>query len=99
MQARGLVTGGPEDNDTIELGLLLASSDRAAVDTVGVAIPRYHGKTPEVSRGMIFELEQIARAASLRVGVGSPDRVELAPLDERSHGAIETVQNTLDPQG
>jgi len=97
--ARGFVTGDPGAGDAAESGLLLASSDSVAVDAVGVAILRYYGTTHEVSRGRIFEQEQIARATSLGVGVRSADRIELVPLDEDRRGAAETVQKIIDSQG
>ncbi len=96
--ARGFVTGDPGAGDAAESGLLLASSDSVAVDAVGVAILRYYG-THEVSRGRIFEQEQIARATSLGVGMRSADRIELVPLDEDRRGAAETVQKIIDSQG
>jgi uncharacterized protein (DUF362 family) len=69
--------GGPDVGRVIRPGLILASTDRVALDAVGVAVLRRHGTTPEVSRGPIFELEQLARAAELGVGVATPDDIEL----------------------
>ena len=41
--------------------MVLAGTDRVALDAVGVAILRMFGTTREVSRGRVFEQEQIAR--------------------------------------
>lgn len=71
--------GGPDVGRVVSPGLVLASTDRVALDAVGVAILRQHGTTPEVSRGRVFEQEQIARAAELGVGVSSPELIELVP--------------------
>ncbi len=95
----GFVRGGPEQGDPIDPGLLLASTDRVAVDVAGVAMLRLHGTTPEVMRGRIFEQEQISRAASLGVGVASADKIDLVPLDERSRRSAEAIGNILDSQG
>jgi len=64
--------------------VILAGTDRIAIDAVGVAILRSVGTTPEVSRGPIFQLEQIARAGELGVGVKSPEQIELVTADAPS---------------
>ena len=45
------VTGGPDKGIRENPGVLLASSDRIAIDAVGVAVLRLYGITPEVSAG------------------------------------------------
>jgi uncharacterized protein (DUF362 family) len=52
------VTGGPESGKKVNSGVILASTDRIAIDAVGVALLRHFGTTPEVHRGKIFEQEQ-----------------------------------------
>ena len=71
--------------DGIREGVILAGTDRIAVDAVGVAILRHFGTTPEVSRGTIFEQEQIARAVELGLGIEADE--ELAPRAVR-HGVL-----------
>jgi uncharacterized protein (DUF362 family) len=93
------VNGGPDRGELVKPGLMLASSDRVAMDAVGVALLRYHGSTPEVMRGRIFELEQISRAAELGVGVASASAVELIPLDDKSEENAREIREILDAQG
>ncbi len=76
----GFADGGPDTGRRIAPGLILASTDRVALDAVGVAVLRQHGTTPEVSRGSIFAQEQLARAAELGIGVGAADRIDLVAL-------------------
>jgi uncharacterized protein (DUF362 family) len=95
----GFARGGPERGELIRPNLLLASRDRVALDAVGVALLRRYGTTPEVARGAIFDQEQIARAASLGVGVRSADRIDLVSLDEQSHGALREIQRVIDAEG
>ncbi|HWQ20697.1 MAG TPA: DUF362 domain-containing protein [Methanotrichaceae archaeon] len=97
--ATGFAKGGPDRGETIEPNLLLASSDRVALDAVGVALLRHYGSTPEVMRGRIFDQEQISRAASLGVGVTSADKIDLAPLDDPGNRAAEEIQRMLNSQG
>ena len=58
-------------------GVLIAGTDRVAVDAVGVAVLRLYGTTPAVSAGRIFQQEQIARAVDLGLGVTRPDLIDL----------------------
>jgi uncharacterized protein (DUF362 family) len=77
----GFADGGPEAGRKIAPGLILASADRVALDAVGVAVLRRHGTTPEVSRGHIFDLEQIARGAELGLGAARPDAISIVTRD------------------
>ncbi|MDO8672209.1 MAG: DUF362 domain-containing protein, partial [Dehalococcoidia bacterium] len=69
--------GGPATGTRVRAEVMLAGTDRIAIDAVGVAILRHLGTTPEVSEGKIFAQEQIARAVELGLGVTSADQIEL----------------------
>jgi uncharacterized protein (DUF362 family) len=71
------VDGGPASGKKVNSNVILASTDRVAIDAVGVAILRNFGTTPAVSKGTIFQQEQIARSAELGLGVDSPDKITL----------------------
>jgi len=66
-----------------------------AIDAVGVAILRLYGSTREVMKGKIFEFEQIKRAVELGVGVNSPEKIDLIPLDEFSQEMSERIKTFL----
>lgn len=89
------VDGGPHEGRRVESEVVLASSDRVALDAVGVAILRYFGTTPEVSRGAVFEQEQIARAVELGLGVGGPEAIELVTGDAESRAYADRVREVL----
>jgi uncharacterized protein (DUF362 family) len=78
------VDGGPARGKQVDAQVVLASTDRVAIDAVGVAILRYFGTTSAVSRGSIFQQEQIARAVELGLGVDGPDKIELITDDPDS---------------
>jgi uncharacterized protein (DUF362 family) len=71
------VDGGPAKGTRIEANVILAGTDRIAIDAVGVAILRILGTNPEVSKGSIVELEQIARAVELGLGISSLKEIEI----------------------
>ena len=75
------VDGGPDSGARARPGVMVAGTDRVAVDAVGVAVLRLHGTTRAVSAGRIFDQEQIARAVELGLGVGSADQIELVTDD------------------
>lgn len=90
------VRGGPAKGDLEHPGVLLASSDRVAIDAVGVAILRMVGTTPEVSTGPIFDLDQIRRAADLGLGIDRPDRIDLVTEDDpESQALAERIRKVL----
>ncbi len=89
------VNGGPDKGKKVTSEVILAGTDRVAIDAVGVAILRYFGTTPEVSRGPIFQLDQIARAAALGLGVDSPDKIELVTGDADSAAYANKIQQVL----
>ena len=89
------VDGGPARGTKVEAGVMLAGTDRVAIDAVGVAILRLLGTTPEVSRGSIFEQEQIARAAELGLGVSSAKQIQLVTGDAKSEAFAVQVRDIL----
>jgi uncharacterized protein (DUF362 family) len=81
---QAFVTGGPDHGKRVDAGVVLASTDRIAIDAVGVSVLRLFGTTPEVSRGAVFEQEQIARAVQLGLGVSGPGQIDLVTGDRES---------------
>jgi uncharacterized protein (DUF362 family) len=90
------VNGGPDTGKLVNAGVVLAATDRIAIDAVGVALLRYFGTTPEVSRGAIFEQEQIARAVQLGLGVTGPGQIELVTGDHGSADYAKKIAAILD---
>jgi uncharacterized protein (DUF362 family) len=90
------VNGGPDHGQRVDAGVVLAATDRVAMDAVGVALLRHFGTTPEVSRGAIFEQEQIARAVQLGLGVAGPGQIELVTGDSESAAFARKIRAMLD---
>jgi len=89
------VDGGPAQGKRVDAQVILAGTDRVAIDAVGVAILRYFGTTPVVSQGAIFQQEQIARAVELGLGVGGPEKIELINDDPHSEAYAAQIQEIL----
>jgi uncharacterized protein (DUF362 family) len=89
------VTGGPASGERVDAHVMLAGSDRVALDAVGVALLRHFGTTAEVSKGAIFEQEQIARAIELGLGVAGPEQIELVTDDAESQAFADEIAAIL----
>jgi uncharacterized protein (DUF362 family) len=86
------VDGGPMEGTRKDANVFVAGTDKIAIDTVGVALLRMLGTTPEVSEGSIFELEQIARAVELGIGISSFDEIEFLTDTPESEKLVEQIK-------
>jgi uncharacterized protein (DUF362 family) len=93
---QAFVNGGPDQGKLVDANVILASTDRVALDAVGVALLRHFGTTPEVSRGSIFDQEQIARAVQLKIGVANARQIELVTADRESAEYARPIRALLD---
>ena len=78
------VDGGPATGKHAKGNVFIASTDRVAIDAVGVAILKSLGSNGRIMKSKIFEQEQIARAAELGLGASSPSDIAVIPVDENS---------------
>jgi len=78
------VDGGPMTGKRAKGNVFLASTDRVAIDAVGVAVLKSLGSNDQIMKQDIFKQEQIARAAELGLGASSPAEIDLFPVDDQS---------------
>lgn len=89
------VDGGPATGQRANGNVFLASPDRVAIDAVGVAILKSLGSNGQIMNTGIFDQEQIARAADLGLGGGSPAEIDLIAAGEASHDYRDRVVEIL----
>ena len=87
--------GGPDRGTLVKPEVMILGADRVAMDAVGVAILRMHGGNATISRGGVFEQEQIARAVQLGLGTGGPGQIDLVTEDAESKKIAERVREIL----
>jgi len=87
--------GGPESGTLVKPQVMVLGADRVALDAVGVAILRMHGGNATISRGPVFDQEQIARAAQLGLGAKGPEQIDLVTDDPESKKIAGRVRQTL----
>ncbi len=93
---KGFSKGGPDTGTLIEPGIMLASSDRVALDAVGVAVLRIYGTTSEVGKGGVFEQEQIARADELGLGASGADELDIIPANNEAQEICSKIREKLE---
>ena len=76
------VDGGPARGTKKRANIILAGTDRIAIDAVGLSILKELGSNSEIMDRKIFEQEQIARAVELGLGVSHPDEIEIVSDDK-----------------
>ncbi|UCF95432.1 MAG: DUF362 domain-containing protein [Desulfobacterales bacterium] len=85
------VDGGPMDGKRAPGNVFLASTDRVAIDAVGVAILKFLGSNAQIMQTPIFEQQQIARAAEMGLGAASPSEIEVVAADDQSRAYRDEV--------
>jgi uncharacterized protein (DUF362 family) len=71
------VDGGPMKGTKKRADVMIAGTDRIAIDAVGLAILKELGSNKDIMGKKIFEQEQIARAVELGLGITSPQEIEM----------------------
>ncbi len=89
------VDGGPATGKRAQANIFLASTDRVAVDAVGVATLKLLGSNAGIMNSKIFEQEQIAWAVELGLGASSSGEIEVIPADAQSQEACNRVVEML----
>lgn len=87
--------GGPMSGTLKQADVILAGTDRVAVDAVGLAVLKHLGSNSDVMETPIFKQEQIARAVELGLGVKGPGEIEIVTSDPESESYAEKLREIL----
>lgn len=85
------VDGGPMTGNKKKAGVIIAGTDRVAIDAVGLAVLKSLGANQQIMGTRIFSQEQIARAVELKLGVAGPDQIEIVSDDQGREYAEELM--------
>ncbi len=86
--------GGPSYGDRESPNLVVAGTDRIAIDAVGIAILKTLGSNEEIMGTDAFQQEQIKRAIELGLGVDGPDKINLIG-NEKTQSVISEIRTHL----
>jgi uncharacterized protein (DUF362 family) len=89
------VDGGPEKGTRKRANVILAGTDRIAIDAVGLSILKELGSNKNIMGRKIFEQEQISRAVELGLGITGPGGIEIVTDDVDSRKYAERLTNIL----
>jgi uncharacterized protein (DUF362 family) len=89
------VDGGPATGQRAKGDVLLASTDRVAIDAVGIAALKTMGANTAIMNTPIFQQEQIARAVELGIGVTTVTDIDVVAVDSRSESYRNQVVENL----
>jgi uncharacterized protein (DUF362 family) len=89
------VDGGPMTGTRKRADVIIAGTDRIAIDAVGLAILKELGSNKDIMGKKIFQQEQIARAAELGLGITRPEDIEIMTGDEASRLYSEKLREIL----
>jgi uncharacterized protein (DUF362 family) len=87
--------GGPSQGELKAGNVIIVGDDRVAVDAVGVAVLKSLGANEAIMGRPVFQQEQIARAAELRLGVARPEDIEIVTADPDSKAFADKVKALL----
>lgn len=89
------VDGGPDRGTKKRADVIIAGTDRIAIDAVGLAVLKELGSNKAIMGKKIFEQEQIARAIELGLGIKKPDDIEILTDDRQSKIYAEKLMEIL----
>lgn len=87
--------GGPSNGERKAGNVMIAGTDRVAVDAVGLAVLKELGANEAIMSRGIYEQEQIARAVELGLGAPGPDAIELVTGDPESKAYADRLRLIL----
>ncbi len=89
------VDGGPAEGKRKRADLIIAGTDRIAIDAVGLAILKDLGSNDAIMKKKIFEQEQIARAVELGLGISRPQEIHLVSDGQEGRAYAEKLKGIL----
>lgn len=89
------VDGGPSSGEQKTGNVMIAGTDRVAVDAVGIAVLKDLGSNEAIMSRPIFEQEQIARAVEVGLGVTAPSEINLVSDDDEGTAYAKKLDGIL----
>ncbi len=89
------VDKGPSHGPVRPADVILAGTDRIAIDAVGIAVLKELGSNKDIMGTKIFDQEQISRAVELGLGVPCPGDIDIVTDDEAGGRYAKRLMNIL----
>jgi uncharacterized protein (DUF362 family) len=94
---RVFISGGPEAGETADPEVVMASSDRVALDAAGIGLLRLQRDIPEqpIYKRTVYEQEQLKRAVELKLGAKSAEEIQFLTADTSSSMLASQIEAIL----
>ena len=89
------VDGGPAQGTKKRADVILAGTDRIAIDAVALAVLKKLGSNKDIMKRKIFQQDQVQRAVELGLGISGPEEIEIITGDEESGRYAEKLTEIL----
>ena len=86
---------GPMTGERKTANVILAGTDRVAIDAVGLAVLKEQGSNETIMGRKIFEQDQMKRAVEIGLGVTGPDQIEVITRDSESRAYADKLKSIL----
>ncbi len=93
------IDNGPDLGTKVWGDVVLAGTDRVAIDAVGLALLRLLGYRGVAARGSVFAQEQIARAVELGLGIDGAEKIAFITDDQDSADYAAQIYEQLQQLG
>jgi uncharacterized protein (DUF362 family) len=87
--------GGPMTGTRKQANVIIAGTDRVAVDAVGLAILKEQGSNSTIMGRKIFEQDQMKHAVAIGLGVSGPDEIGIVTNDPESRAYADKLTEIL----
>ena len=87
--------GGPMTGERKNADVVLAGTDRVAIDAVGLAVLKDLGANETIMDRKIFEQDQMKRAVEIGLGVSGPDQIKIVTQDPESQAYADRLKSIL----
>jgi uncharacterized protein (DUF362 family) len=87
--------GGPMEGQRKKADVIIAGTDRVAIDAVGLAILKEQGSNNQIMGKKIFEQDQMKQAVEIGLGVSGPEEIEIVTDDSISKAYANRITDIL----
>lgn len=87
--------GGPMEGTRKKANVIIAGTDRVAIDAVGLSILKEQGSNSTIMGRKVFEQDQMKHAVAIGLGVSGPDEIGILTKDSESKAYADKLTDIL----
>ncbi len=87
--------GGPMEGTRKKANVIIAGTDRVAIDAVGLAVLKEQGSNSTIMGRKIFEQDQMKHAVKIGLGISGPEEIGILTRDPESKKYADRLTDIL----